>query len=78
MILEVPWDDLWTLSLDSHNFMVTALGSCVKWSLECPIEARKRGSMTLCEGRKWKTVKISWFAKKEWHEIYAIFSKDGV
>jgi hypothetical protein len=31
MILEVPWDDLWTLSFGYHNFMVTALGSCVKW-----------------------------------------------
>ena len=30
MILEVCWDNLWTLSF---NFMVTALGSCVKWPL---------------------------------------------
>jgi hypothetical protein len=30
-ILAVSWDGLWTLVLDSHNFMVTALGSCVKW-----------------------------------------------
>jgi hypothetical protein len=29
MTLEVSW----TLSLGSHNFMVTALGSCVKWPL---------------------------------------------
>jgi hypothetical protein len=30
----VCWDDgLWTLSFGSHNFMVTALGSCVKWPL---------------------------------------------
>ena len=25
-------DGLWTLLLDSHNFMVTSLGSCVEWS----------------------------------------------
>ena len=31
LILEVCWDGLWTLFLGSHNFMVTALGSCVKW-----------------------------------------------
>ena len=34
MILEVCWDGLWRLSLGSHNFMVTALGSCVKWPLD--------------------------------------------
>ena len=33
MILEVSWDGLWTLILDPHNFMVTALGLCVKWPL---------------------------------------------
>jgi hypothetical protein len=27
---------------------------------------------------KWKTLKISSFGKKEWLEICAIFSKDGV
>ena len=36
MILKVCWNGLWTLSfglLGSHNFMVTALDSCVKsWS----------------------------------------------
>ena len=31
MILEVFWDNLWTLLLGSHNFMFTALGSWVKW-----------------------------------------------
>ena len=31
MMLEVFWDDPWTLLLGPHNFMVTALGSCVKW-----------------------------------------------
>ena len=32
MILEVSWDGLWTLFfLGSHNSMVRALGSCVKW-----------------------------------------------
>jgi hypothetical protein len=35
MSLEVCWDGLWTL-LGSHNFMVTALGSCVKWPLVLP------------------------------------------
>ena len=30
MILEVSWDNLSTLLLGFHNFMVTALGSCVK------------------------------------------------
>ena len=33
IILEVSWDGLYTLLLGSHNFMVTALGSCVKWPL---------------------------------------------
>ena len=33
MILKVSWDGLWTLSLGSHNFMVTALGLCVEWPL---------------------------------------------
>ena len=43
MILEVSWDGLWTLFfLVSHNFMVTALGSCVKWPLiaEEPVEVQ--------------------------------------
>jgi hypothetical protein len=30
MILEVFWDNLWTLLLGSHNILFTALGSCVK------------------------------------------------
>jgi hypothetical protein len=38
MILEVSWDSLWTLRVGSHNDMVTALGSCVKW----PLSDRKR------------------------------------
>ena len=29
MILEVPWDGLWTILLGSHYITVTALGSCV-------------------------------------------------
>ena len=33
VILELPWDTLWTLLLGSHNLMVTALGLCVKWPL---------------------------------------------
>ena len=34
MILGESWDGLWTLFLlGSHNFMVMALGSCVKWAL---------------------------------------------
>ena len=33
MILEVSWDILWTMLLGSHNFMVTALGLCVRWRL---------------------------------------------
>jgi hypothetical protein len=33
MIFGVSWDGLWTLSFGPHNFMVTALGSCVKWAL---------------------------------------------
>ena len=33
MILEVSWEGLWTFSFGAHNFMVTALGSCVKWPL---------------------------------------------
>ena len=32
-ILEVSWDDLWTLLLGYNDFMVTALGSCLKWLL---------------------------------------------
>ena len=34
MILEVSWDDLGTLLLCSHNFMVTTLGLCVNWPLD--------------------------------------------
>ena len=33
VILEVFWDGLWILLLRCHNFMVTALDSCVKWPL---------------------------------------------
>jgi hypothetical protein len=29
----VSWDGLWTPLLGSHNYMVTALGSSVKWAL---------------------------------------------
>ena len=31
MLLEVYWEGFCTLLLGSHNFMVMALGSCVKW-----------------------------------------------
>ena len=31
MILEVSWESLWTLRLSYHNFMLTTLGSYVKW-----------------------------------------------
>ena len=31
-VLGRPWD---TFFLGSHNFTVTALGSCVKWPLGC-------------------------------------------
>ena len=33
MILEMSWDGLGHFHLGSHNFMVTTLGSCVKWPL---------------------------------------------
>ena len=37
MVLEVSWDGIWTLLLGSHNVMVTAPGSYVKWPLHiCP------------------------------------------
>jgi hypothetical protein len=45
MILEVPWDNLGTTFghslLGSHNFMVIALGSCVKWPLASPTHGGK-------------------------------------
>jgi hypothetical protein len=45
MDLEVPWDGLWTLLLVSHNLMVVALGSCVKWPLiTCCMSQEKWGS----------------------------------
>ena len=31
---KMSWDGLGTLSLGSHNFPVTALGSCVKWPIK--------------------------------------------
>ena len=34
MILEVSWTALGHFLLGSHNFVVTALGSCVKWPLD--------------------------------------------
>ena len=53
MILHVSWDGLWTLSLGSHRFMVTALGSCVKW----PLDFHGHGSWTVCYVTKpWQQV----------------------
>ena len=41
LIVEVTWDGLWSLLVGSHNFMVTALGSCMKWSEREMAKARQ-------------------------------------
>jgi hypothetical protein len=46
MILEASWDNLWTLLLGTHNFMVMAIALCVKWpqpfSVSLPKKRKKR------------------------------------
>ena len=66
MILEVCWVGLWTLSLGSHDFTVTALGACVKWPSGFSVVMEARATVSLGWSGSWGGSNLRWGGKGPW------------
>ena len=78
MVSEVSRDGLWTLLLGSHNSIILALGSCVKWPLDYGEEDhRSVKNLSPRQGylRQWLVRRIRW--KKNFKNASSWISLEG-